>query len=141
MRSTYMEHRCERWGKWREGVRGQQVSPLFRALNGLPRAPFVEGAVPRDYSEEQETDALTKKMSQEERFLLLKVYPRKIRTAKELGITDDDLCKRIDAAHKRMLKMLDQRKRGETIDPNAQRPRIRTKLIRINNHKAAAVAE
>lgn len=140
MRNNYWHTRMEKWGMWREGVRGIQISPLFRAMNGTPRSSAIDNT-PRDFSEEVETNDLVHLMSVEMRYLAIRAYPGKFRLAKELGIEDNTLREKLALIHRTMARMLDQRRRGEPIDPTARRARPRTSMVKINNRRAAAVSE
>lgn len=130
----------EKWGAWRLGIRGKQVSPLVRAMQGTPRSA-PEQIEARDFSEERETNDLVWHLRAQERNLALRAYPGKLRLAQELGIEAKELRARLLAIHSIMGRMLDQRRRGETIDPLAKRARQRTQVVKINNKKAAAVSE
>lgn len=140
MRNNYWHTRMEKWGIWNLGVRGIQVSPIFRVMNGVPRNPNFDGT-PRDYSEEIETNDLVKMLPEKLRAFAARAYPGKFRLAKELGIEEKTVRDTKELIHRAMARMLDQRRRGEPIDPTARRPRPRTSMVKINNRRAAAVCE
>lgn len=140
MRNSYWHTRMEKWGAWRLGVRGKQVSSLVRAMEGTPRSTCADNS-PRDYSEESETNDLVCHLGHDERELAHRAYPGKFRLAQELGIDPKTLRDRLSKIHMIMGRMLDQRRRGEDIDPGARRVRPRTRVVKINNRKAAVVCE
>jgi hypothetical protein len=140
MRNNYWRKRMEKWGMWHEGIRGVQISPLVRAMNGTPRSTNTDNA-PRDYSEERETDELVRCLPQELRSLAMQAYPGRARLAQELGMSEAALLSLLDTLHRNMARMLDQRRRGDEIDPSKRRQRVKISMVKINNRRAAACAE
>jgi hypothetical protein len=134
-RRTYWDDRLERWGAWRIGVRGQQRSQIARL--GEVRA-VGDDRVPKLYLEERETDALVKLLPAESRRLLTACYPHGGVLHKKLLGTWASVREALRVYHAALGRVLQQRRRGEPLDPARRLKRMRVKVRKIGDRTAAA---
>jgi hypothetical protein len=134
-RESYWDKRLERWGAWRVGVRGQQRSQLARL--GEVRT-LNEDNVPKLYLEERETDAMIKLLPINSRRLLAAAYPQGGALHRKLLKSWAQIRFALTVVHAALGRMLQQRRRGEPLDPERRRKRMRIKLRKIDGRTAAA---
>ncbi|HQR22441.1 MAG TPA: hypothetical protein PKV98_16355 [Burkholderiaceae bacterium] len=138
MRSRYWHDRCERWGAWRVGAKGASIAPWARMRDGTP-AGNADDAAPELHLEERDTDELVRLLPTDLKAFLRLVYPWQSRIAASLGIARQTLYERLDAIHRTLARMLDQRRRGEPIDPQRRRQRPRVEVMAVRNERGRKV--
>lgn len=130
MRNRYWDARCERWGAWRIGGKGAKVASWAR-LRGGGTAPGTDDHVPELHLEERETAELVGLMPPDLATFLRAYYPRSANFATRHHMNRQTVDERVNVCHRMLARMLDQRRRGESIDPTRRRPRervLRTKV-------------
>lgn len=135
MRNRYWHSRLERWGAWRVGANGVAVAPWARMRNGMPMRNDDPDHVPQLHIEERETAELVTHLAPDQARFVGIVYPWRARLASVLGISRQTLEARLDTVHRRLARLLDQRRRGETLDAERPRPRPKVQRIRVQAGK------
>jgi len=123
-RDKYWHQRFERWGAWQSGSRGVSVAPWARMRNGTPMA-HADDMVPELHEEERETDLLVSAMPKDLQTFARMAYPGRARLAATLGCNKQTLQERYGVLHRTAGRLLDQRRKGEKLDPGARRGRMR----------------
>lgn len=125
----YIDQRLERWAAWKQGT-GVSIAPWARLRYGTP--PEVKDPPPRD--EERETEQLVHLLHPEERRFIEVLYPIGARSLYEVSRKADcrisTVYNTLARLHAEIARMIDQRRRGEGIDPK-RRP-LRSKALRTN---------
>lgn len=145
-RPSYWALRLERWGAWRVGAGGIKSSSWAQMRGGGDLSNWATGedAVPRLYLEERETHDLIAHLARHAetadlaRFALA-AYPHTAALARKLGVAPSSLAERHKRLHRTLARMLDQRKRGEPIDPARRPARGKRISVRLERTRVAAV--
>jgi hypothetical protein len=135
-RGGYIDRRLEKWGAWRVGARGVAVATWSRLRHGpVARATDDDDRVPELHLEERETHELlgcmarTRETRHLAEFALL-AYPRQSRLAQRLGMDKQALLERYRQLWRAVGRLLDQRRRGEPLDPSRKRAPAKARTIR-----------
>lgn len=131
MRNKYWHSRGERWGAWRVGAKGASIAPWARMRSGTPMSTS-DDHVPELHLEERETDELVALMPADLAAFMRAVYPWQARFASRHGINRQTLDERLSVCHRMLARMLDQRRRGEPLDPQRRRSRPAVTRTKIN---------
>jgi hypothetical protein len=134
-----IDRRLEQWAAYRAGSGSVSVAPFAHLRYGT--TPEADPS-PRD--EELETDRLIALLPANERTFIGLMYPRQsVRTAmvaNALGLSMSAIEKMLRRVQSDLARMLDQRRRGETIDPAVRRIRDKAQRIKVNGKRVALVA-
>ena len=136
--NAYIDARLERWGCWRIGSK-VSVAPWARLRYGSPTE--VTDPPPRD--EERETDALVLLLHAAERRFLLLLYPTQRRSY--VAIAERHKCSistvysTLARLQNEVARMIEQRRRGEPLDPKRRPIRSKALPIKINDRYVASV--
>lgn len=137
-----MDKRLERWAIYNAGARSVAVATFARMRYGSTGFQ----AEPPPVSEELETGVLVALLPPNERAFVLLMYPRTSTraaiVAKALGLSLQSVRRMLGKVQADLARMLEQRRRGEKIDPAAPRIHIRRARVKLNGRRvAAAVVE
>ncbi|MCE2660750.1 MAG: hypothetical protein LW854_21305 [Rubrivivax sp.] len=144
---TYWALRLERWGAWRVGAGGAKVATWARMRAGdspLGNWAASDEGVPRLYLEERETHEFIGLLAHRPdtaelaRFAVA-AYPHSARLAQTLGLAASSLAERHKRLYRTLARLLDQRKKGEPLDPVRRPPRVKRTSTRLARTRVAAV--
>jgi hypothetical protein len=145
MRDWIWEHRCEQWGAWRVGAQGVPVATWQRMADGLPLRSGGGAPLPKLNLAALEMHELIGHLPVAQQQLLWRFYPRTgklVDVARSLGITPETLRNRVDATHRALRRLSDQRRRGEEMDVDRRRPhgRVRRATVQADGRRMRVAA-
>lgn len=127
--NAYVDARLERWAAWCVGT-GVAIAPWSRMRYGTP----TEIRDPPSHDEERETDELLQHFSIGERRFISSLYPAGLRSFYQVAEAADCSIQTVYSTLARLqaefARMIDQRRKGEEIDP--RRKPLRSKAVRIH---------
>ncbi len=136
--SKYWESRLCLWAVWLCGGKSVGVAKWARMRDGTPLQPSDERQVPELNLEARETNELVQHLPPDVRGFVQVAYTSPGKLSRVLCLSESAITERKKAAHRMLARLLDQRRSGAQLDPQARRPRARRQR---GSHASVAAAD